>query len=283
MQGSLFLSVKAAIPDESRLIFTDDRPIALPDREIRQLHYHDRTEIGICRSGNGLWFVEDKSYAISSGDIMIVPRGIPHYSRSILIDDSSPCLCDFIYFDEKSLLMESGIDAHLVEDVRISPAVITDHDHPELRRLLKKMIAAVKELQCEADRNKIAAHCYCIFLLMSKERHVSIPSQFEIKNERLLPAIQKMIVNFSDNLTLDALACECSYSTSHFLKLFREEFGISPMKYLNGIRTEIAAQLLKKSNSSILQICSAVGFSSSSDLYRHFKAIYGISPTEYRS
>ncbi len=284
MQESLFLSVKARIPDESKLIYSDPCSVSLPDREIRQLHYHDRVEIGICISGNGLWFVENKSYAISSGDIMIVPKGIPHYSRTMLTDGTSPCLCDFIYFDEHALLQQSGIDVSLVEkeNAIVSPAVFTKHDHGELRHLLKKMITTVKEHPNEADQNMIAAHYYCIFRLMSNELPSPSPSQVEIKNERLLPAIRKMIVNFSEELTLDELAAECSYSASHFLKLFKKEYGISPMRYLNNIRAEVASGLLIKSDSTVLEISSAVGFSSSSDLYRHFKAIYGISPTDYR-
>ncbi len=285
MQKSLYNTVYAKVPDESQLIYTDESASELPSEKIRRLHYHSRTEIGICRKGNGLWLLENRSYAMSPGDVIIVPKGVPHYSRTVLSDSSSPCMCDFIYFDEEKLLRECGIDTDICtqNESLDFPAVLNKREHSQLRFLLEQMINTVR---CELDSEtkfKISAHFYSIFLLERRKQFTKREVTLEAHDSRLIPAVQRIVVDFSENLTLADLASECSVSASHFLKLFKEQYGASPIKYLNNFRVEIASRLLAQSESSITEICSFVGFSTPSELYRHFQNRYGMSPTKYRA
>ena len=85
------LPVKADEP-----IFFDQRSVGLPFAEdFPKLHYHDRYEIGICESGEGLFLCEGRYSSVSAGDLMFVAPQDRHYSRSLHKDEL--CRCRFLY------------------------------------------------------------------------------------------------------------------------------------------------------------------------------------------
>lgn len=122
------------------LIFTDhgdeiilrDAYLArLPESEIYSLHYHNVCEVGLCRCGSGLWLVGDTVTAIHGGDVVIVPPGVHHYSKTV----GDPCMCEFIYFDEERLLsvccLDKGLKKRLPKNL---PSVIRDEKARSLLR-----------------------------------------------------------------------------------------------------------------------------------------------------
>ena len=56
---------------------------------------------------------------------------------------------------------------------------------------------------------------------------------------------------------------------------------MTPIGFLNDFRTKVAAELLS-GGLSVTETAVRAGFSSPSDLYRHFRKKYGVSPSEYR-
>ncbi len=72
-------------------------------------------------------------------------------------------------------------------------------------------------------------------------------------------------------------------STSYMRKLFKSEFGISPMQYLAEYRIRCAKMMLTESPCSIQEISEALGFSNSNYFCRVFqKHCDGMSPLAYR-
>lgn len=76
-----------------------------------------------------------------------------------------------------------------------------------------------------------------------------------------------------------AVACISYY---HFLRTFRQAFGETPYKYLTRCRIERARGLLETTNSTITQICEAVGFESLGSFSWLFRRMVGSSPEHYR-
>ena len=82
---------------------------------------------------------------------------------------------------------------------------------------------------------------------------------------------------------MDDLAAACKMSTSYFRRVFNETMGLGPLEYLNRTRITRACTLLQMTDSSVLEICEAVGFRSLSSFNRHFSAIMGQPPTAWRN
>ena len=71
-------------------------------------------------------------------------------------------------------------------------------------------------------------------------------------------------------------------SVSYFSSRFKEEKGVSPLKYLNDLRIELACKYLRNSNYKINQICFFVGFDNPLYFSKMFRRNMGMSPKEYR-
>ena len=69
----------------------------------------------------------------------------------------------------------------------------------------------------------------------------------------------------------------------YLYRIFKEEAGCSPKRYISKMRIREARSLLDKSKLSISLIASSLGFGSVTDFSKFFSKETGLSPTLYRS
>jgi AraC-like DNA-binding protein len=63
---------------------------------------------------------------------------------------------------------------------------------------------------------------------------------------------------------------------------FTKIVGCSPIQYLGHWRMQVAAQRLRSTNQSLLEIAEAVGYESEAAFSRAFKKAYGKPPATWR-
>ena len=103
-------------------------------------------------------------------------------------------------------------------------------------------------------------------------------------NNYIKPAMTIMeLYYFDTKLTVTEIASRLRISQEHFSRIFKEETGISPKKYLNDIRMKKAVEFLTQSDDTVTCIAAKVGFSDVFAFSRAFSRYYGRSPTEYAS
>ena len=78
-----------------------------------------------------------------------------------------------------------------------------------------------------------------------------------------------------------SLAQAAGMSLHHFIRMFRDMFGLSPHQYLTRARVEAAKRLLLSSAEPIDVIAVGVGFRSGPSLSRAFKRLEGASVSRY--
>jgi AraC-like DNA-binding protein len=88
---------------------------------------------------------------------------------------------------------------------------------------------------------------------------------------------------FAEPLDVDDLARAAGLSRAHFSREFRRAFGVSPHAYLLTRRLERAAALLRTTDSSVAEVCMAVGLASVGSFTTSFKRAFGKTPTGYRA
>lgn len=71
-------------------------------------------------------------------------------------------------------------------------------------------------------------------------------------------------------------------SHEHICRLFKKYYSATPLDFINELKLNYAANLLIKSNLSIIDICSDLGFESLSRFYHLFKAKYSVTPASFR-
>lgn len=88
---------------------------------------------------------------------------------------------------------------------------------------------------------------------------------------------------YAEGLSVAGMARAAGLSSAHFSREFRRAFGEPPHAYLLTRRLERAAALLRTTDSSVSEICFAVGLRSVGSFTSSFTRSYGVSPTAYRA
>ena len=101
---------------------------------------------------------------------------------------------------------------------------------------------------------------------------------------RLKSVITYIENNLHHNINLELLSGSMGMTPAYFCRFFHKEIGCSPYQYIIQKRIEKAKKLLLKDRQlSISDIAMQCGFTSHSQLDRHFRKIMGITPKEYRN
>ncbi|EAY25950.1 transcriptional regulator, AraC family protein [Microscilla marina ATCC 23134] len=84
-------------------------------------------------------------------------------------------------------------------------------------------------------------------------------------------------------IQLDDLAQTACLSKYHFLRLFKQVFGLTPYQYLAKIRLENAQSLLKTTQMTVHEIAYTIGYENATSFCRVFRQRFKVSPQQYRS
>ena len=87
---------------------------------------------------------------------------------------------------------------------------------------------------------------------------------------------------YAEPLDVPGLARLAHVSEAHFIRTFRATFGETPNRYLQRRRIERAMFLLRSRETTVTDVCMAVGFSSLGTFSRVFAEIVGEPPSSYR-
>ncbi|MDR6881364.1 AraC family transcriptional regulator [Bacillus sp. 3255] len=101
-------------------------------------------------------------------------------------------------------------------------------------------------------------------------------------SEPLQQVISYIQGNYHRNLTIEELAEQAHLHPNYFIRVFKRQFGTSPIQYINKKRLEEAKLLLVTTNLLLSEIGETVGIPDISYLSRLFKVSTGFSPTAYR-
>ncbi len=91
-----------------------------------------------------------------------------------------------------------------------------------------------------------------------------------------------LIENFAENHSRQSLASAVNMSPDHLSRMFKQHTGEKIADFLNKIRIQKSAELLKKTDDKIIAIAYTVGFESLRTFNKIFLDIMGISPSSYR-
>lgn len=91
-----------------------------------------------------------------------------------------------------------------------------------------------------------------------------------------------LLQEFGINRTMNDLSNEVHYSTRHINRYLNALTGVSGKTYIRIKRFNKAVEMLKKSNYSIEQIASSLGYFDAAHFVHDFMELSGLSPTQYR-
>ncbi len=212
---------------------------------------------------------------ISSGDLILVPRGEPHTCdvdgpTEALILSLPPALT------RKTALQDADYAPTCLE---FMPRI--GHADPLVHAIGRAILSELQTggllgaLYLESLFRTLAIH-----LLRNHAVFAQRPTPV---NGKLSPTALQRVRDYvhahlSEEITLEALAASVHLSPYHFARKFKEATGLPPYQYVLHCRVEQAKTLLVDGKHSISEVAQAVGFASQSHLTRHIKNAFGVTP-----
>ena len=109
----------------------------------------------------------------------------------------------------------------------------------------------------------------------------SLQTEKTVPEGRLAQSIEYLQEHLTEGIDCRVLAEKCFLGTAQFYKLFREEYGMTPLEYRDRLLMRRAVMLLDSGEISVGEVASMLGFDSVAYFSRFFKKHQGESPSEY--
>jgi len=149
-------------------------------------------------------------------------------------------------------------------------------DHAVLSGLFREIFDSwsKKELgykyKCSAILCEIFAECY-------KQNYVS-----KAQNSKIQSSVDYLLKSYKkSDLSIKEIADKSFMSEVYFRKLFKEEYGISPQKYIINLRIQNAIGLISTGYYSLKEVAYMSGYNDYKYFSVEFKRSTGVSPSEY--
>ena len=236
-------------------------------------HSHDFCEILYVAGGAGEAILEGKKFRLAPGDLVVVNPGTLHEERS---DAKASLRLIFLAIRDFAV---PGLPAGCLSQEKYRVLSCGEYRYKMdiyLRELLQETSSQIEFYQ-EISQGLVSA------LLVLVMRLIRINPEDEAALSQECQKIKEYLdQNFTSPITLDSLS-ETVYISKHYLShLFKEQTGVSPIKYLTSKRMEKACELLSETELPVSEVSKAVGYENPLYFSQVFKRIYGISPVKYR-
>ena len=119
-------------------------------------------------------------------------------------------------------------------------------------------------------------------LIMAESWHPENTARIGAKKQSLQNIKIYLEEHYTEKICLDDLAERFYINKFYLTRVFKEQFGITLLSYLDSVRITHAKQLLRFSDMTVEEIGREVGIEEGAYFNRVFKKVEGITPGEYR-
>lgn len=217
-------------------------------------------------------------------------------------------VCDSVYFHPMFLNMNMTFErvhsanyeelANIHDLFLLSPFTsdrrpilpMTDEYQSSMRFLFSKMDAELRDQPDWYYPCRSRSYFIEIMLLLERiygflgGRYVEVTEEVEeFDNPHLQKAVTFIEAHHAENITLQDIVKACSLNHSTLTKLFKEEFGLTPIAYLWDYRIAVAKKQLEFTNLPVKEIADRCGFKTIQHFSRRFEDRVGVSPAVFRT
>jgi AraC-like DNA-binding protein len=235
-------------------------------------HYHDLIEIYYMKKGSCNYFIDDRSYRVNAGDIVLIPDGTIHKTNyDCVYHDRWLINCSKDFIPESVLPLIKKLP-HLFANSQLTK---------ECERIMKKIgeeYARSDEFSKDALKGLISE---LIFLFV---RNAEYQEEKISKNLLVENVIKHLQQNYMAEVSLFLTADIFSVSPEHLSRTFKKQTGFGFSEYLTLLRLQKAEEMLKNEpGKSVNEVAFACGFNDSNYFSFKFKKAYGVSPLKVKN
>lgn len=172
------------------------------------------------------------------------------------------------------------INFELETDVDLPPFVIKAKNFSDLLKHFKNA-KKLWERKETGYATKCMAEIYNIIYILQQEYIKSYQPQS--KHAIIAPAVKHIHKSYTtEAISIETLSEMCNITPEYFRKLFKNFYGVSPIKYINNLKITRARELIESGLHTITEAAFLAGYTDISHFSREFKKATGYCPTDYQ-
>lgn len=235
-------------------------------------HFHDDYVIGFIEGGRRQLWCKGQTYALQAGDLIIFNPRDNHYCAPIGEEPLEYRALNIPPRRMEAAAREITGRAFLPHfSVNVLPA-------SDITYSLNETYLAIVQ-----DASQLAKAESFFFLLEQLLTDWAVPQEqtAELSPTFVRDLCRYMEAHFAEPLTLDDLTAIAHCSRSYLIRVFTQQVGVSPYRYLQTIRLNQAKKWLEQGLAPS-DAANQAGFSDQSHFTHFFKDFIGLTPKQYQ-
>lgn len=248
-------------------------------------HHHTDFEIGFIVKGSGTYILGEKTFSVTSNDLLLVRTNEMHCIPTITSENliafniriSSYYLLtictDYVEKDKIQALINSEI-----------PIKNYFHSDRKINMYIKRIYTTFRKSD---DNSRFKMRMQMVELIRAITDNITVNQSDHNISIDNINTIQKAInyikKNYSNDISLKDIAKHIAMSPSHLSFLFKRVTGVSPYEYIITERIDKAVDLIINSDKTILQISIECGFNNLATFNKSFKKRMNVPPSSLRN
>jgi AraC-like DNA-binding protein len=250
---------------------------------MQHFHGHDSYELYYLHSGERQYFIQDTTYDVRSGDIVLINRHDLHKTiepgtnihERTLINFQESFVSPFIQ-PKTDLLSIFSSDRHVLS--------LSTKQKQSVEHILFSMLHEYTE-QSDDYKSYLQTSLIQLLLIMKRILKEAPPHRSDTimpHNKKAAEIVRHLQFHYREPFKLNVLSAMFQVSPYHLCRSFKQYTGFTPVEYIQQIRIKAAQKLLAQTHQQVQSIAEEVGFQSIIHFNRVFKHIVGVPPTTYR-
>lgn len=254
-------------------------------------HFHEEYELVLIDKSCGTKLIGDSVSLFEDGSLFLIGSNIPHLFRNNedYYSKKSPGASSiFIHFKEDTF----GNDFLNLPELKPVRKLLDNAGFAlEIQGKIKKEITTrLQKMEHENPTLRLLSLLEILVKLsQSKELKPLLSAKFTNNNltttrdtNRVQKILEYIMKNYTGDIYMSDVASMFNMSDASFSRYFKHHTRKTFSNYVTEIRISNACRLIMNGEENISQIGYRCGFENLSNFYRHFNAITGLSPKNYR-
>ncbi|OME77933.1 AraC family transcriptional regulator [Paenibacillus sp. FSL A5-0031] len=247
-------------------------------------HYHKQVELLLILEGELDVYVDEESFHLTSGDIVLI-------GASELHSDRSHNLLDYIVlqFDLEPFFDQSTIPYMRYFSETQTPLSKANYIFQENNTAKQQAVSYIHQLLHETTHKEngyelavsVLVKQILLLLLRNDSRKVLI-EQDNFERIRLKPVLDYIENHLTDRIQVEEVCKIANMSYYYFVKYFKKTIGLSFTEYVNYRKVKWAERILLTKDLSISEVGERIGMPNMAHFYKMFKKYNDCSPKQFQ-
>ncbi|MGV3558654.1 helix-turn-helix domain-containing protein [Larkinella arboricola] len=251
------------------------------------LSYDGLVITSMMRGRKVMYLSERSGFDFLPGETVILPEGISMKVDFPEADQKHPVQCATIALDWQVVnqtlhfLNEYYPRHDALGEWKLNFSQYHFYNNRELANVMNRLISISMEDDPAKDALADLTLKSLLIRVIQTQNMAPVENSLPVSN-RFAEVLEYIREHLTEKIGIDVLCRKACMSKSGFFRLFKEDFGLSPMEYIIRERINLAKRLLTNPASTVTEVCYQAGFNNLHYFSRLFKMLEGTTPTSYR-